>query len=167
MKPREYIGVLITLLVLVMSGCATPKNTDHTTQIDYSNNFKQMQSRMDSLLLNMKVQRKEMSEKLSNLKIENRTVNLSPPDSTGKQYPTQVSDTSINKEDKETNTTETNIEVTMQKLVKEVSDLKQQLDAAILDKAKIVEVSWWDLHKTDVYVVLLIVGWCLYKKFKK
>lgn len=169
---EELLGTLlfgvVWLVVLLLASCATPKNTDSSTQVDYSGDLQQMQSRMDSLLLNMRLMSKEISEKVSNLKVENKTVYLSPPDSTGKQYPTQVSETTVNKEEKENKTTDTELNVTMQQLVTEVNDLKQQLNASITEKEKVKEVSWWDLHKMDVYAVLLslIIGWLMYRNKK-
>lgn len=154
------------LLFLLSAGCVTPKNINRDTRIDYSDNLRQMQSRMDSLLYNMKLMQRETSERLSNLKIENITTYLSPPDSTGKQYPTVISETKANKEEKENKTTDTKIEVTMQQLVKEVNDLKEQLNAVVSDKEKVKEVSWWQLHKVDLYTILfslVIVGWLVYR----
>ena len=159
------------ITAVLLSSCATSKNIDHTGQLDYSEILQQMQSRMDSLLVNMHMQRKEVSEKLSNLKIDNKTIYYSLPDSTGKQYPMQVSETTVNKEDKENKTTDTELNVTIRQLVTEVSDLRQKLDAAILDKEKVQEVSWWDLHKMDVCAgafALVVIGWivCEKNKFK-
>lgn len=154
------------LLFLLSAGCVTPKNINRDTRIDYSGSFEQMQSRMDSLLANMKLMQRETSERLSNLKIENTTTYLSPPDSTGKQYPTQVSETTVNKEEKENKTTDTKIEATMQLLIKEVNDLKQKLNTSISEKEKVKEVSWWQLHKVDVYAVvfgMVIMGWLVYR----
>lgn len=154
------------LVVLLVVGCATSKNTNRNTQVDYSNDLQQMQSRMDSLMYNMQMQRKEVSEKLSNLKIENTTTYLSPPDSTGRQYPTQVSETTVNKEEKENKATDTKIEVTMQQLISEVSELKQRMNALTSEKEKVKEVSWWDLHKMDVYAglfALIFIGWLVYR----
>lgn len=156
------------VIVMFLFGCVTPKNTDRNTQVDYSNVLQQMQTRMDTLLANMEVQRKETSEKLSNLKIENKTVYLSPPDSTGKQYPTMVSETNASKDEKENKTTETELKVTIQRLVEEVSDLKNKLNTRVVQEEKVKEVSWWQLHKVDVYVGLfiLVLGWLIYKKNK-
>lgn len=156
-------------MALLFISCATPRNSNRDTQIDYSGDFSQVQARMDSLMLNMQLVRKETSEKLSNLKIENKTVYLSPPDSVGKQYPTAISETTANKEEKENKAIDTELNVTIQQLVEEVSDLKQQLSAAISDKKKVVEASWWDLHKMDVYigVFALILAACLIYKVRK
>lgn len=160
LKKKELLGFIwgvVGLLIMLLVGCATPRNTDTDTQVDYSNNFGQMQNRMDSLLYNMKLIQRETSERLSNLKIENTTTYLSAPDSTGKQYPTAISETKANKEDKENKITETNIEATMQQLITEVNELKQQLDTTMSAKEKVKEVSWWQLHKVDVYAVVLTV----------
>ena len=92
---------LLVVLLAILSGCATPENVDRNVQIDYFNGLHQMQNRMDSLLYNMQLMQKETNEKLSNLKLENKTVYLSVPDSIGRQYPTSVSQTTVNKEEKE------------------------------------------------------------------
>ncbi len=73
---------LLVVLLAILSGCATPENVDRNVQIDYFNGLHQMQNRMDSLLYNMQLMQKETNEKLSNLKLENKTVYLSVPDST-------------------------------------------------------------------------------------
>lgn len=162
---RKLPWILVVLLI-VLSGCAAPKNIDRDTQIDYYDDLQLAQNRMDSLLYNMRLMRRETSERLSNLKIENTTTYLSMPDSTGKQYPTAVSNTTANKEEKENKSTDTKMEAAMQILIAEVNELKQQLNATISDKEKIVEVSWWQLHKVDIYMVILalaVVGWLVYR----
>lgn len=168
MKKNNLKIKCLFILGVILAGCATPKNTDRNTQVNYSNVLQQMQTRMDTLLANMEVQRKETSEKLSNLKIENKTVYLSPPDSTGKQYPTMVSETNASKDEKENKTTETELKVTIQRLVDEVSDLRNELNANVVQKEKVKEVSWWQLHKVDVYAGLFIfvLGWLVFK-FRK
>ena len=162
------IGLIVMSVMMSLAGCATPKNTDRNTQVDYSNVLQQMQTRMDTLLANMEVQRKETSEKLSNLKVENKTVYLSPPDSTGKQYPTIVSETNASKDEKENRATETELKVTIQRLVEEVSDLKNKLNTRVVQEEEVKEVSWWQLHKMDVYagLFILVLGWLVYKKNK-
>ncbi|CAK7085668.1 MAG: hypothetical protein BACC_03604 [Bacteroides sp.] len=175
-RKKEFFGlavwgilVLIAMSVMMaLAGCATPKNTDRNTQVDYSNVLQQMQTRMDTLLVNMEAQRKETSEKLSNLKVENKTVYLSPPDSTGKQYPTMVSETNASKDEKENKTTETELKVIIRRLIEEVADLKNELNANVVQKEKVKEVSWWQLHKVDVYagLFILVLGWLIYKKNK-
>lgn len=164
-QKQEFLGLLVwgTIGLVVMSvmmslaGCATPKNTDRNTQVDYSNVLQQMQSRMDTLLANMEAQRKETREKLSNLKVENKTVYLSPPDSIGNQYPTKISKTSASKDVKENKTTETEFKATILRLVEEVTDLRNELNTTITYKEKVKKVSWWDLYKIDIYAGLFIL----------
>lgn len=162
------LGLIAMSVMMALAGCATPMNTDRNTQVDYSNLLQQMQSRMDTLLANMEAQRKETSEKLSNLKVENRTVYLSPPDSTGRQYPTMVSETNASKDEKENKTTETELKVIIKRLIEEVSDLKNKLNTRVVQEEKVKEVSWWQLHKVDVYagLFILVLGWLVYKKKK-
>lgn len=163
------IGAIIMFVMVTLFGCATPKNSESATQIDYSGDLLQMQSRMDSLMLNMRLMSKEISEKVSNLKVENRTVYLSPPDSTGKQYPAIVSETNASKDEKENKTIETELKVTIQRLIEEVTDLRNELNANVVQKEKVKEMSWWNLHKVDVYAGLFIfvLGWLTYKSFMK
>lgn len=161
---------LLVVLLAILSGCATHENVDRNVQIDYSNGLHQMQNRMDSLLYNMQLMQKETNEKLSNLKLENKTVYLSVPDSTGRQYPTSVSQTTVNKEEKEHKTTDMRTEATLKQLITEVDELRQQFNAATSKNEKVEEVSWWQLHKVNVYATLLVgllLAYIIYKVRKK
>ena len=157
---------LLVVLLAILSGCATPENVDRNVQIDYFNGLHQMQNRMDSLLYNIQLMQKETNEKLSNLKLENKTVYLSVPDSIGRQYPTSVSQTTVNKEEKEHKTTDMRTEATLKQLITEIDELRQQFNAATLKKEKVEEVSWWQLHKVDVYAILLVVLLLVYLIYK-
>ena len=165
---RKLSWILVVLLV-VLSGCVTPKNINRDMQIDYFGELQQVQNRIDSLLYNMKLIQRETSEKLSNLEIENITTYFSAPDSTGRQYPTTISNTTVNKEEKENNTIDTKMEVTTKQLITEVDELKQRFNAAISDQEKVIEVSWWQLYKFDVYVSLFVIAvcWLIYKYLKR
>ena len=50
---RKLPWILVVLLI-VLSGCAAPKNIDRDTQIDYYDDLQLAQNRMDSLLYNMR-----------------------------------------------------------------------------------------------------------------
>lgn len=154
-----------------MSGCVTPKNIDRNTQVDYSNDLQQMRNRMDSFLYNMRLIQKETSERLSNLKLENKTIFLSPPDSTGKQYPAAISNTTASKEEKENKSTATEIEATVQQLIAEINELKQQFNAAISDKERVIKTSWWQRFvlwsgKVAWAIAIAILIFFTNKKFK-
>ena len=162
----KALSWLLVVLLAILSGCATPENVDRNVQIDYFNGLHQMQNRMDSLLYNMQLMQKETNEKLSNLKLEYKTVYLSVPDSTGRQYPTSVSQTTVTKEEKEHKTTDMRTESTLKQLITEIDELRQQFNAATLKKEKVEEVSWWQLHKVDVYAILLVVLLLVYLIYK-
>ena len=165
---KKLPWILIVLLA-ILSGCATPENIDRNVQIDNSNGLHQMQNRMDSLLYNMQLTQEETNEKLSNLQLENKTVYLSVPDSIGRQYPTSVSQTTVNKEEKEHKTSDMRIEATLKQLITEVDELRQQFNATTLKNEKVEEVSWWQLHKVDMYIIVLgfIIGLKICKTEKK
>jgi len=82
------VGLSAMLWSILLSSCAVSKNMEQESHMDYSDVLQKMHIRMDSLLYNMDMVRKETSEKLSNLKVENTTTYLSVPDSAGRQYPT-------------------------------------------------------------------------------
>ena len=165
---KKLPWILIVLLA-ILSGCATPENIDRNVQIDNYNGLHQMQNRMDSLLYNMQLTQEETNEKLSNLQLENKTVYLSVPDSIGRQYPTSVSQTTVNKEEKEHKTSDMRIEATLKQLITEVDELRQQFNATTLKNEKVEEVSWWQLHKVDMYIIVLgfIIGLKICKAEKK
>ena len=57
-------------------------------------------------------------------------------------------------------------EATLKQLITEVDELRQQFNAATLKKEKVEEVSWWQLHKVDVYAILLVVLLLVYLIYK-
>ena len=97
---------LIYITIFLMSGiwftsCKTSRNMETEKQIDYSGDFLYLQNLIESLRLDVNKQTKITTDKLSDLKIENKTVYLSSPDSTGKQYPIKESTTTASKQDQE------------------------------------------------------------------
>lgn len=154
------------LVALLFISCATPRNSDRDTQIDYSGDFSRMQARMDSLMLNMQLVRKETSEKLSNLRIENKTVELSPPDSTGKQYPMRESTTTASKQERENTEVEESLLLTMQQFSNRLDTISNKVNVWLNQKETIVEITWWDLYKDKVYccvIGIILIGWLAYK----
>ena len=83
--------MLIYITMFLMSGiwftsCKTSHSIESQKQIDYSGDFLYLRNLIESLQLDVNKQTKVTTDKLSDLKIENKTVYLSLPDSTGKQY---------------------------------------------------------------------------------
>lgn len=157
---------LYIILLLALSACRTSQNVDTDKQVDYSGELAGMQNRLDSLMATMQVERKEITDRLSNLKVEHKTVYYSVPDSTGRQYPVIISQTNADKEDKENTETTTELHATISELRAEVTSLNQRIDSFVKEQQKVAEMTWWDLHKWEVCVVvvlLIVVGYMIYK----
>lgn len=169
MRRLLYIIILLALAICFTS-CRTSRNVDAEKQIDYSGDFLYLRNLIESLQMDVNKQTKITSEKLSDLKIENKTTYLSPPDSTGKQYPIRESMTTASKQERE------NIEVnetsllTMQQFSSQLDTISEKVNVLLNQKETIVELSWWDLHKDKLYggiIVLIVVGWLVYRIRKK
>ena len=158
--------LIILLTSAICSGCRTSKNVDTDKQVDYAGELTGMQHRLDSLLATMQVERKEITDRLSNMKVEHKTVYYSVPDSTGKQYPVIISQTNADKEDKENTEATTELNATISELRTELASLNQRIDSLVKEQQKVAEVSWLDLHKWQVFifiVILVVVGYMVYK----
>lgn len=144
-------------LLLLLGSCASSKNMERQQQIDYSNELRQLRNSLDSLHIDINKQSKVTADKLSNLKLENTTVYLSTPDSTGKQYPIKQSTTNINKQDTEhTESTEV-LSASISQISSKMDSLYRRVDELSKSSDKIVELSWWDLHKDKVYLAALVI----------
>lgn len=158
---------LILLVIIALCSCASSRNTKTESKIDYSENFNALSSQMDSLKLNILLNRQETKERFSNIKLENRITYMSKPDSTGKQYPTAISETKSEQNDKENTTINTELKATIEELSKRIDILQDSIQAKIATKEKVVEVSWWDRYKSDVTLIVVImvaIIWFIHKK---
>lgn len=160
----------VIVCCLVCSSCQASRNMEIQKQIDYSGDFNQIQSVIESLRADVSRQTKITNDRLSNLKLENKTVYLSAPDSTGKQYPVKESTTTASKQEQERAEVNETLSVTLQQLSNRLDTLTHKVDAVLKQKEKVIELSWWDLHKDKVYcsvIVLLFVGWLVYRLRRK
>lgn len=165
---------LIYITIFLMSGiwftsCKTSRNMETEKQIDYSGDFLYLQNLIESLRLDVNKQTKITTDKLSDLKIENKTVYLSSPDSTGKQYPIRESTTTASKQDQERTEVDETLSITLQQFSNRLDTISNKVNALLNQREKVVELSWWDLHKDKVYcyvIGLILAGW-LVCKFKK
>lgn len=169
MKRSLYIFCLLIICLVWLSSCATSRNSDTQKQIDYSEDFLRIQNKIESLRTDVTKQTQVTTDKLSNLKIENRTVILSPPDSTGRQYPMQESTTKASKDDKENTRIDETVNITIQQLTTQIDSLSNKVDALLKEKQKVIELSWWDLHKDAVYSCIgaLLIGVFIAYRIKK
>lgn len=151
------------------TSCKTSRNMETEKQIDYSGDFLYLQNLIESLRLDVNKQTKITTDKLSDLKIENKTVYLSSPDSTGKQYPIKESTTTASKQDQERTEVDETLSITLQQFSNRLDTISNKVNALLNQREKVVELSWWDLHKDKVYcyvIGLILAGW-LVCKFKK
>ena len=159
--------MLIYITMFLMSGiwftsCKTSHNIESQKQIDYSGDFLYLRNLIESLQLDVNKQTKVTTDKLSDLKIENKTVYLSAPDSTGKQHPIKESTTTASKQDQERTEVDETLSITLQQFSNSLDSLNYKVDAVLKQKEKVIELSWWDLHKDKIYIgiiVLIISGW--------
>lgn len=144
------------------TSCRSSRNMETEKLVDYSGDFLYLRNLLESLRLDVNKQTKMTSEKLSDLKIENKVVDLSPPDSTGKQYPTRESTTTASKQERENTEINETLLVTMQQFSNRLDSISNKVDAVLNQKEMVVELSWWDLHKDKVYMatifLIIIVG---------
>lgn len=145
-----------------LASCKTSRNIEAQKQIDYSSEFQFLRNVIDSLKVDVSKQMKITTDKLSDLKIENKTVYLSSPDSSGKQYPVKESTTIASKQEQERTEVDETLLVTMQQFSNRLDSLSYKVDAVLNQKEKVIELSWWDLHKDKVYIgviILIIICW--------
>ncbi|WP_242398119.1 histidine kinase [Bacteroides xylanisolvens] len=166
---------LIYITIFLMSGtwftsCKASRNMETEKQIDYSGDFLYLQNLIESLRLDVNKQTKITTDKLSDLKIENKTVYLSLPDSTGKQYPVKESTTTASKQEQERTEVYETLSITLQQFSNRLDTISNKMNALMNQKEKVIELSWWDLHKDKVYVgiiVLIIIVLIIHKARNK
>lgn len=160
MKALIYITIFL-MSGIWLSSCKTSRNIDTQKQVDYSGEFQYLRKVMEELRIGLSKQTKIVNDRLSDLKIENTTVYLSPPDSTGKQHVVKESTTKASKQEQERTEVDETLSITLQQFSNRLDSLNSKVDAMLNQKETVVELSWWDLHKDKVYVgiiVLIIIG---------
>lgn len=166
MKRLNHAFIILLTLAIWLSSCKTSRNMETEKQIDYSGDFLYLQNLIESLRLDVNKQTKITTDKLSDLKIENKTVYLSSPDSTGKQYPIKESTTTASKQDQERTEVDETLSIALQQFSNRLDSLSYKVDAVLNQKETVLELSWWDLHKDKVYIGIIglfIVGWMVYR----
>lgn len=139
------------------TSCKTSRNMETQKQVDYSGELSRIQSIIESLRTDVSKQTKITTDKLSDLKIENKTVYLSLPDSTGKQYPVKESTTTASKQEQERTEVYETLSITLQQFSNRLDTINNKMNALMNQKEKVIELSWWDLHKDKVYVGIIVL----------
>ena len=168
MKRLNYAFIILLTLAIWLSSCKTSRNLEMQKQIDYSGDFLYLRNLTESLRLDVNKQTKITTDKLSDLKIENTTVYLSDPDSTGKQYPVKESTTTAFRQEQERTEINETLSLTLQQFSNRLDTINSKVNAILSQKEKVVELSWWDLHKDTAYIIiaLIIVVGVVYRRNK-
>ena len=121
------------------TSCKTSRNIETQKQIDYSGDFLYLRNLIESLRLDVNKQTKITTDKLSDLKIENKTVYLSLPDSTGKQYPVKESTTTASKQEQERTEIYETLSITLQQFSNRLDTINNKMNALMNQKEKVIE----------------------------
>ncbi len=164
----HLIFIIIILLTSAICSCRSSQNMERQTYNDREAYYRRQLEISDSLFSALYLTRREVSERLADLKIENTTVYYSAPDSTGKQHPVKVSETKADGRKKESTKTDTELNATVRRLTNAVDSLNRRVDERLKEHEKVAEMSWWDLHKNKVImtvglVLLLAAGFLIYR----
>ena len=79
------------------------------------------------------------------------------------------STTTASKQDQERTEVDETLSITLQQFSNRLDTISNKVNALLNQREKVVELSWWDLHKDKVYcyvIGLILAGW-LVCKFKK
>lgn len=154
---KTLVYIITILLTSAICSCRPSQNLTTDTSKDYSKNFDLLMQQIDSVTKSMTMNQKEIFSRISNLKVDNKTVVYSLPDSLGRQYPIKESTTTVNKEDKEDRQTYTQIEEEIKQLSSSFEKLKTLVESSISKNTEKIELSWWNLHKDKVYIFIIIL----------
>lgn len=166
MKALIYITMFL-MSGIWLSSCKTSRNIDTQKQVDYSSEFQYLRKVMEELRLGLSKQTKIVNDRLSELKIENTTVFLSPPDSTGKQHVIKESTTTASKHEQERTEVYETLSITLQQFSCQLDTLSNKIDAILTQKEKVVELSWWDSHKDTVIICIAVIILIIVVRIKK
>ena len=155
--------ILFSLFSLLIA-CAVPKETSFKEDVSEKTEQDEQWSygQLRNLELQMQQSAKEFQDKISEMQISWNRTNYSPPDSTGKQYPTTVETGTMNNKTNETagKAQETNIQYNL--IEEKILSLERKIDTFIQQNRNIEEKTeppWWQK-------VLIILGVKLYRVIK-
>jgi hypothetical protein len=113
---------------------------------------------MEELRIGLSKQTKIVNDRLSDLKIENTTVYLSAPDSAGKQHVVKESITKVSKQEQERTEVDETLSITLQQFSNRLDTINNKVNALLNQREKVIELSWWDLHKDKIYVIIIFIA---------
>ena len=162
---------LIYITMFLMSGiwfasCRTSRNMETQKQVVYSGDLQYLRKIIEELRIDLSKQTKIVNDRLSNLKVENTTVYLSDPDSTGRQHIVKESTTTASKLEQERIEVSEELSIALQQFSNRLDSLSNKVDVILNQKNMVVELSWWNLHKHKIYCgisCMLIIVLLIYK----
>ena len=171
-KVSRCITLVPLMCLLVFCSCATPKNTESDSSVDYADLVEWIRRSITGLEKKIDTQSQTTSEKLSNLKIENKTVYLSAPDSTGKQHTTMESTTTATKVDEQRDETVQQTTELLSIINQRIDSLSRKIDLASETKVVEKKLTKWETLCINVggwaigiviITILIVVGRMVYK----
>lgn len=170
-KISRYVLLAPFMCMILLFSCASPKNTENKSSTNYDELLDVIRSSITGLENKIDTQSKTTSEKLSNMKIENKTVYLSPPDSTGKQHPTMESTTTATKTDEQKDETVIQTMEILSAINERIDSLNRKIDSSSRTEVIVKEISFRDkvswFASGLLSAALLAAGIWIYYRFKK
>ena len=136
------IILLYILAVFSLASCRTSKNTEQQVNRDYSADFLRLSREFDSLRAGFQLSQRQVTDKLSNLKVEHTTTYYTPPDSAGRQYPVYVSTTKADKDERTSEKVQTDMMAAIRKMEAVVDSLSEKVDEALKKEQKVIVMAF-------------------------
>lgn len=160
--------ILFSLFSLLIA-CAVPKETSFKEDVSEKTEQDEQWSygQLSNLELQMQQSAKEFQDKISEMQISWNRTNYSPPDSTGKQYPTTVETGTMNNKTNETagKAQETNIQYNL--IEEKILSLERKIDTFIQQNRNIEEKTeppWW--QKVLIILGIVFITWMGVKLYR-
>lgn len=136
MVVRKLIFILIGLAVW---SCKSPKpalSTDKDVQESANDSY--AGSNKDSIAMSISKDVKRLYDKVNDLEVESKKTMWSAPDSTGRQYPLETTETNARKKTEERYQADESYKVDLHRMILFAEELNRKID--LLSKQKTVEV---------------------------
>ena len=153
---------LIYITMFLMSGiwfasCRTSRNMETQKQVDYSGDLQYLRKIIEELRIDLSKQTKIVNDRLSNLKVENTTVYLSDPDSTGRQHIVKESTTTASRQEQERTEVDETLSITLQQFSNRLDTISNRVNVLLNQREMVIELSWWELHKDKIYISIIVL----------
>lgn len=153
---------LIYITMFLMSGiwfasCRTSRNMETQKQVDYSGDLQYLRKIIEEFRIDLSKQTKIVNDRLSNLKVENTTVYLSDPDSTGRQHVVKESTTTASRQEQERTEVDETLSITLQQFSNRLDTISNRVNVLLNQREMVIELSWWELHKDKIYISIIVL----------